>query len=169
MTVTAAWAEFNGASAYATPDVADITNTNWGSADSANLVAASNPITAGTNSYEKKHAVKFTITASETADTFYFGATAGLTGAGDITGNNDTYVFKDVGDKTTLTAPSQTTMTGSSNVPASIAAVPATNIAGGPADATGEGSNFFLHQIQVHALSTAGTSITVGFRYVVTA
>jgi hypothetical protein len=58
MAATVSIAESNGA----TPTVtASITNANMGSTDAVNLVAATYPITAGTNSYEKWH--RFNVTA----------------------------------------------------------------------------------------------------------
>jgi hypothetical protein len=50
MAATFQWAESNGAGEVVTDG---ISNVNFGNADSPNLVPASNPVSAGSNSYEK--------------------------------------------------------------------------------------------------------------------
>ena len=53
MAVTVTWVEFNGTDAASGNGTALADNINFGSADSANVVPASNPIAAGSNSYVK--------------------------------------------------------------------------------------------------------------------
>lgn len=165
MAITPSWDEYNGSATYASPSQAGITNTNWGSADSANLNATSNPITAGLNSYNKQQAVRFSGFAGETVGTLKLWASSGLTGDGDITGNNDVLVYKDSGGTTTST-PGTTAISASSNMPAS---EPGSSNIGGSATSDNTGSNVFLHQIQTNAATTAGTSITLSFKYSVVA
>lgn len=165
MAVTPSWDEYNTSATYASPTTSGITNTNWGSNDSSNLNTTTYPITAGANSFNKQQAVRFTITASETVGDFLLWASSGLSGTGDITANADTLVYKDSGG-TTTSAPSATAISGSSGMPAS---EPGTSNIGGTATSTGEGSNVFLHQVQTNGATTAGTSITLSFKYSVTA
>ncbi|KKL23250.1 hypothetical protein LCGC14_2427290 [marine sediment metagenome] len=53
MAVTITWVEFNGADSDAGNGTALATNLNFGSVDNVNVVTASNPIAAGSNSYVK--------------------------------------------------------------------------------------------------------------------
>ena len=72
------WSESNGA----TPTVTDgVTSLNFGNADSPNIVPASNPITAGTNSYEKWVRGHFYGTYNSVANLkFYMSAGSYVTG-----------------------------------------------------------------------------------------
>lgn len=78
MTATFEFSETNGAGATVTDG---ITNVNFGNADSPNLVPASNPVTAGNNSYEKWIRGHFTGTYNSISNLkFYKSAGAYVTG-----------------------------------------------------------------------------------------
>lgn len=155
MAVVSSWDEYNGGAAYATPSVSGISETHWGSVDSAELDPLAYPINNGENSYEKYHALRFSgFTGPESVDNFrLYGEW--LTGAGELVDrrfedNGDRIYFKDTGGKVTA-GPSTTATVGSSLLPASVPGV--SNIGGGPVTSNGDGTNVFITQVRVAAAS----------------
>jgi len=59
MAVTATWKEYNGAETPGNSAGVTATNINFGNTDAANLIPASYPIAAGSNSYFKQLEVNF--------------------------------------------------------------------------------------------------------------
>lgn len=109
MVATAELDEYNGAGETLT---ANVTNCNFGSNDSPNLVPATYPITAGNNSFEKYWKMDFTGTFT-TIDNLKVWKSAGayVTGEGiDTNARESGYV------NTTYTQPTETTSTKATQV-----------------------------------------------------
>lgn len=78
MAATFQWAESNGAGQTVTDG---ISNLNYGNVDAVNITPASNPITAGNNSFEKWNRGKFSGTYNSVTNLkFYKSAGAYVTG-----------------------------------------------------------------------------------------
>lgn len=89
MAASVSFSETNGAGAVVTDS---ISNINFGSNDSANIVTASYPIIVGNNSYEKYIRAKFGGTFTEISNVkFYKSAGAYVTGEGIDAIANQTY------------------------------------------------------------------------------
>lgn len=89
MAATHAWSESNGAGEVVTDG---ISNINFGSNDSANLVTATYPIVAGEDSYQKYIRCKFTSVVGEITNMkFWKSAGALKTGEAIIGSENVTY------------------------------------------------------------------------------
>jgi hypothetical protein len=164
MAVTASWSEWNSTdSNISTPTVANISNSNWGSTDAANLTPTTYPISAGSASFNKQQAIKFAATGGETVSAPKLFATAGLSGDGQVSGNSDQLIYKDVG-AISFSTPSSTLLTGTSGMPNG---EPGT--ANLTMDSGGTYTNLFLTQLSVASGTTSGSSITLSFKYSVTA
>lgn len=153
MALTVTWAEYNDGSSYASPSKANVTNIHWVSVDEADADPLANPITNGTNSYEKMHAVIFNGFAGESVNNFKLWAEY-LDGAGNLTdkryqANGDKLVFKDLG-KVPQT-PSTTATPAASDVPASQPV--SSNLGGGPVTVNGDGTDIFITQVQIATAS----------------
>jgi hypothetical protein len=166
MAATVSIEESNGAGPSLT---ASITNTNMGSTDAVNLVAATYPITAGTNSYEKWQ--KFNVTAmggSTAIQNLQVWASAGLsancthkTNARTSSyGGAQSYNQASATDRSATYAYTQTMPTaapGAANL----------GIAGtlaGVLSGTGK-SDYLVMQIQTTGSAVAGATVTMNYQY----
>ena len=164
MAVSANWAEWNSTdSNIASPTASPINNSNWGSTDAANLTPTTYPISAGSNSFNKQQAIKFTATAGETVSAPKIWASSGLSGTGTVTGNSDLLNYVDSAGITFQT-PSAAALTGTSGMPNS---EPGT--ANLSMHTSGSYTNLFRTQLVVDSGTTSGASITLSFKYSVTA
>lgn len=166
MAATVSILEANGAGETET---ASITNTNMGSTDAVNLVAATYPITAATNSFEKWQ--KFNVTAmggSSKVKNLKVWASAGL-GTGNTHKTNaressydgaQTYAQPSATDRSatydyTQTMPTSTPSGANLGIGGSLTG-----------ELTGIGkSDYLLMQIQTTGSSVAGTTVTMNYQY----
>lgn len=166
MAATVTIAELNG------PDMTpattgSITNSNMGSTDAVNLVAADYPITAGQNSYEKWQ--KYLVTAmggSSKVKTLKVWTSAVLAAGATMY----TSATVDVGYvcPTPYAAPVATASTAATFTIAN--ATPASGNVGINGDLGGEitdvdESDFVVFQIKTSTDATAGTSVTMNYQY----
>ena len=155
--------ESNGASETVTHN---ISNTNMGSADSANLDAAANPITAGQNSYEKWQ--RFHVTAmggSSEIKNLKVWRTGSLGGSAVHKTNARESSYGGAATYATPTASASTVAT--QTMPTSEPAGANLGIGGsltGSLTAAGY-SDYLVHQIQTDAADTAGSSSTMNYQY----
>lgn len=154
--------EYNGAGATLT---AGITNSNYGSSDTANLTAATYPITAGENAYEKWQKVEVTaMGGSSKVKDLKVWVSGTLSGSDAIKTNARTTSY---GGAATFATPVATTSTVATQAMPS--AAPANNLGIGGSltgELTAAGlSDYFVHQLQVHSATTAGATLTVNYRY----
>ena len=170
MAATVSIAESNGT----TPTVtASITNTNMGSTEAVNLVAADYPITAGTNSFEKWQ--RFDVTnmgGSSKIKNLKVWASAGLsancthkTNAAEIA----TYSGAENFDTSNgpLASDRSATYHYTKTMPTSAPSTSNLGIAGattGELTSTGF-SDYLVMQIQTTASAVAGTSVTMNYQY----
>lgn len=166
MAATVEISETNGTAPGTVTD--GVSNINFGSADSPNLVAANNAIVAGQNSYEKWE--RFHVTAmggSTKIDNLrvYWPGGAFPIGTGTYVKTNTktsgyssaTYATPVTTASTVATVNLATAEPGSANL----------GIAGsltGSFSAAGY-SDYGVFQVQTNAADTAGSSITIRFRY----
>ncbi len=155
--------EYNGSSGTIT---ANITNSNMGSVDAANLVPADYPIAAGTYSFEKWQRITVTdMGGSSKISSFKVWRTGALSGDDTHKTNAAT---NDYTATTTYTQPVNTQSTKATNtMPTS--EPPSANIGIG-GSLTGEltsagSSDFFIHQIYVDENTTTGASTTINIKY----
>lgn len=158
--------EFNGAGSTA---AANITNSNYGSADSANIVTTTNPIFAGSNSYEKYqklYATDFTGlsvlrnvrvyrsgAAPPASDTHVFSAGS----VEDVTYSETAYATP------TEAASSVATDTWVTSDPG-YATIGINGSLLGSITAAGS-SDYFVHQIQVDSTTTSGSVMAMVWVY----
>lgn len=145
-----------------------ITNTNMGSTDAVNLVAATYPITAGNRSYAKYQ--KFHVTnmgGSSKIDNLKVWRTGSLGTGGTHTHHTNARTSSYAGAATYAT-PVATAITGVDQVmPTSEPASQNLGIAGsltGDLTATGS-SDYFIHQIITDSSATAGSTSTMNYQY----
>lgn len=155
--------EYNGAGETKT---ANITNSNMGSVDSANLDPVANPITPGNNSFEKWQKLEVTnLGGSSEIDTLKVWRSGALGGsASHVTnaressyGGAETYAQPTDSDSTVATQAMPTSSPTGANL----------GIGGslsGSLTTTGE-SDYLVHQIQTDAGDTAGSTSTLKFSY----
>lgn len=155
--------EFNGAGET---EASDITNTNMGSNDSANLNAITYPVTPGNNTYEKWQKIEVTSMGGSAAikdlKVWRTGALGGsavhLTNARTTSyGGAETYAQPVATDSTVATQTLPSSEPGSANL----------GIGGslsGQLTTTGS-SDYFVHQIQTDAGDTAGSITTLNYKY----
>lgn len=154
--------EYNGAGETATNN---ITNSNFGSTDTANLTAASYPITAGTSSYEKYQKLEVTaMGGSSKVKDLKIWYTGTLSGSDTLLTNARTTSYG--GAETYATPVNTTSSKATQTMPTS---APATNwgIAGsltGELTTTGT-SDYLVMQLNVHSATTAGATLTLNYRY----
>jgi hypothetical protein len=164
MTATVVIAERNGAPAGSETD--GITNTNMGSVDAVNLVAADNPIVAGTNSFEKYQ--RFHVSAmggSSKIKTLKVWASAALAAEATHLTSATTTSYGGARSYATPTATASTAAT----LTMPIATPAAANLGIGGA-LTGEltdvgYSDYLIMQIQLTGAATAGTTVTMNYQY----
>jgi hypothetical protein len=154
--------EYNGAGATLT---AGITNSNYGSSDTANLTAATYPITAGENSFEKYQKIEVTaMGGSSKVKDLKVWVSGTLSGTDSIKTNARTTSY---GGAATYATPTATTSTKATQTMPSSA--PANNLGIGGSltgELTAAGlSDYFVHQLQVNSGTTAGATLTVNYRY----
>lgn len=156
--------EYNGTTAGTL--TAGITNSNFGSSDTANLMAASFPITAGTYSFEKYQKAEVTaMGGSSKVKDFKVWYTGTLSGSDTLKTNARTTSY---GGAATAATPVNTVSTpASQTMPTSAPATANLGIAGsltGELTAVGL-SDFLIMQLFVHAATTAGATLTINYRY----
>jgi hypothetical protein len=163
MAATVVINEYNGAGETET---ANITNSNMGSTDAANLVAASYPIVAGENSYEKWQKIDVTAMGGSSAiDNLKVWRTGALGGSAthDTNARESTY-----GGAESYVTPVATTSTiATQTMPTSEPTGANLGIGGslsGSLTATGS-SDYLVHQIQTDSGDTAGSTSTMNYQY----
>ena len=155
--------EYNGAGETATNN---ITNSNFGSTDAANLTAASYPITAGTSSYEKYQKLEVTaMGGSSKVKDIKVWYTGTLSGSDSLLTNARTTSY---GGAATYATPVNTTSSkATQSMPSSAPGTANLGISGslaGELTATGT-SDYLVMQLNVHSATTAGATLTLNYRY----
>lgn len=144
----------------------NITNTNMGSADSANLDPVANPITPGNRSYAKYQQLEVTaMGGSSKIDNLKVWRTGALGGAATHVTNARTASY---GGAASYATPVTTAITGVDQaMPTSEPGSANLGIAGslsGSLTATGS-SDYLIHQIVTNAADTAGSTSTMNYQY----
>ena len=143
-----------------------ISNSNWGSNDSVNLVAATYPIIPGQNSYEKWQ--KFHVTAmggSTKINNLRVWRTTALGGSAVHKTNARTSSYG--GAEVFATPTNSTSSVATQTMPTSEPASANLGIGGsltGSLTATGS-SDYLVHQIQTNAADTVGATTTMHYEY----
>lgn len=143
---------------------ANITNSNFGSTDAVNLVAATYPITAGTNSYEKYQKIEVTnMGGSSKVKDLKVWYTGTLSGSDTLKTNARTTSYAGAA---TFATPVATASSYTQTMPT---AAPANNLGIGGAltgELTAAGlSDYLVMQLGVNAATTAGATLTMNYRY----
>jgi hypothetical protein len=163
MAATVTIAEFNTAGETET---ASITNTNMGSTDAVNLVAATYPIVPGENSYEKWQKIKVTnLGGSTSVGNFKVWRTGALGGSAAHVTNARTTSY---GGAETFATPIATASTiADQTMPSSEPATSNLGVGGTLAAVLTDtgASDYLVHQIQTDAGDTAGSSTTMNYQY----
>ena len=155
--------EANGA---AETETANITNSNMGSIDAANLDAAANPVVPGDNTYEKYQKISVTALGGSTQiDNLKVWRTGALGGAAThLTNARET----SYGGADSYVQPVATTSTqADQTMPTSEPATANLGIGGsltGAITAVGE-SDYLIHQIQTNVADIAGSTSTMNYQY----
>lgn len=144
----------------------NITNANMGSVDSANLTAATYPITPGDRSYAKYQRVHVTaMGGSSKVNNLQVWRTGALGGAATHVTNARTSSY---GGAITYATPVATAITGvDQTMPTSDPGAANLGIGGsltGELTATGY-SDYLVHQIVTNAADTAGATATMNWQY----
>lgn len=155
--------EYNGAGETET---ANITNTNMGSTDAANLNAVTYPVSPGDNTYEKWQKIDVTnLGGSSKIDNLKIWRTGALGGSAVHKTNART---TDYGGAETFAQPVDTDSTvATQDMPTSEPATANLGIGGslsGSLTAVGS-SDYLVHQIQTDAGDVAGSSTTMNYQY----
>lgn len=142
-----------------------ITNTNMGSVDTANLDPVANPIQPGNNSFEKWQAFHVTSMGGSSevknlkvwADSSPSGSDSHVTNATESSYSESTYAEPTDSDSTEATNTMPTSEPSGANL----------GIGGSLSGAlTSSGtSDYLVHQLQVDAGTTSGTSFNVNYQY----
>jgi hypothetical protein len=155
--------ESNGAGETVTNN---ITNTNMGSVDSANLDADANPVAAGNNTYEKWQRFDVTAMGGSTAiDNLKVWRTGALGGSAvhETNARESSY-----GGAETYATPVATTSTvATETMPTSEPSGANLGIGGslsGQITSAGA-SDYLVHQIQTNGADTAGSTSTMNYQY----
>ncbi len=154
--------EYNG---VGETETADISNSNYGSNDSANLNTATYPISAGENSFEKWQKLEVTAMGGSTSiNSIKVWRTGSLSGSDALVTNARTSSY---GGAETYTTPTASTSTVADQTMPS--AAPTTNLGIGGSLAgslTDVGfSDYLVTQLQVDPGTSAGASLTINWRY----
>lgn len=163
MAATVVISEYNGAGETKT---ANITNTNMGSADSANLDATANPVVAGENTYEKWQKVEVTAMGGSSAiDNLKIWRTGALGGSATHVTNARTSTYG--GPETYATPTASSSSVATQTMPTSEPGTANLGIGGSlSGQLTGTGSSDYLvHQIQTNGADTAGSTSTMNYQY----
>ena len=146
-------------------ETASIANSNMGSTDDSDLVAATYPITANENSYEKWQRFKVTALGGSTAvKTLKVWRTTALSGSDvHLTNCNESAVS----DEAFATPVASTSTVATETMPTTEPTGANLGISG---SLTGEitttiSSDYIVHQLQVDTGTTAGASCTMNFQY----
>jgi len=171
MSATVTIAEKNGAGGTQTDS---ITNTNMGSTDAVNLVAASFPITAGANSYEKIQHFRVSAAggSSQIKQPKVWASAVLASGATLYTNANVTPAnYKNVG---TYWQPVTTASTAATyNMPTATPATANLGIGGVLLDSAyidlagtlPASTDYLVTQIKTSSNATAGTTVTMNYQY----
>ena len=159
--------EYNTADETATNG---ITNSNYGSADEANLTPADNPISPDENSFEKWQKLEVTdMDGASKVDELKVWRSTGTPSGSDAQVTNARE--SDYGGAETYAAPTADTSTvATQTMPSSEPTDANLGIGGsltGELTTTGE-SDFHVHQLQVDAETTAGASMQITYQARVT-
>lgn len=155
--------EFNGAGETATHD---ISNTNMGSVDSAELDPVANPVIPGENTFEKWQKIHVTaMGGSSLIDNLKVWRTGSLGGSAihltnareSSYGGAETYATPTDSDSTVATETMPTSEPTGANLGIS-------GNLGGELNSTGS-SDYLVHQIQTDAGDTAGSESTMNYQY----
>lgn len=149
--------EYNGTTAGT--KTANITNSNMGSIDAANLDPVANPITPGNNSFEKYQKIEVTAMGGSSAiKNFQVWRTGALGGAA---------VHKFASTVTAATPVATASSVATGTMPTAAPGTANVGIGGslsGQLTATGL-SDFIVHQIQTNAADVAGSTSTMNYQY----
>jgi hypothetical protein len=164
MSATVEVDEFNGASAGTVTH--NPANSNMGSTDAAALDPNANPLTPGTNSFEKYQKIHVTaMGGSSLIQNLKVWRTGALGGAATHLTNARTASYG--GAATAATPTASTSSVATQTMPTSTPASANLGIGGalaGSLSATGS-SDFLVHQIQSNAADTAGSTSTMNYQY----
>lgn len=156
--------ETNGAGPTGS-ESANISNTNMGSVDAANLVAADYPVTAGTNSYEKYQRFHLTnLGTSNRIQNLKVWRTTALSGSDAHKTNAREASYA---QKTYATPVATTSTQATQTMPTSVPTGANLGIGGslsGNLSAPGY-SDYLVHQLQVDSSTTAGATCTLNYQY----
>lgn len=155
--------ESNGAGETQTTN---ITNSNMGAVDTANLDPVANPVTPGNNTYEKWQRMHVTnMGGSSSIQNLKIWRTGALGGAAVHKTNARTTSY---GGAATYATPIATASSiGSQTMPTSVPASANLGIGGalaGALTATGY-SDYLVHQIQTNVADVAGSTSTINYQY----
>lgn len=144
---------------------ANITNTNMGSVDSANLDPVAQPVDPGDNTFEKYQTFEITnMGGSSLIDTLRVWRDGALSGSAEHKTNAKTTEYSAATFATPTDAESSVAL---EEMPDSSPATPNLGIGGdleGGFEAVGE-SDLLVHQIQTDETDTAGSTTTLKFSY----
>lgn len=165
MPATVTLSESNGAGETVTND---ITNSNMGSADAANLNTTDNPITPDTRSFAKYQRLRVSnMGGSSKIDTIKVWRTGALTGSDTHVTNARTTSY---GGAATYAEPVNTAITGADQ--AMPTSEPGSANLGIGGSLTGEitvasptFTDYLIHQLVVHSATTAGAATTLNVKY----
>lgn len=148
----------------------NITNSNYGSVDSVNLVAATNPITAGQNSFEKWQRWHVTAMGGSVSirNLKFFSTAPSANTSHHFNGHTSEATYDSANHKQTVYAAPATTSTRTPE--AVVTSAPGTANMGIAGDLTGEltatgFSDYLLSQIRTTGSAVAGTTLTNTYRY----
>lgn len=163
MAATVQISESNGSGETVHDNVA---NLNMGSTDAYELVAATYPITAGNNAYEKYIRVKLSnLSGSDHIQNIKVWRTGSLSGSDVLLTNAATSGYtEDSYAQPVATDSSVATVALPSSEPAS-ANLGIDGSLSGNLNANGEYSDYLVLQLQVDSGTTAGASCTINFKY----
>lgn len=144
----------------------NITDTDMGSTDAADLDPVANPVVAGDNTYEKWQKIHVTAMGGSSAiDNLQIWRTGALGGSAVHVTNARTSTY---GGAETYATPLVTNSTlATQTMPSSDPAAANLGIAGsltGQLTATGS-SDYLIHQIQTNGADTAGSTSTMNYQY----
>lgn len=145
---------------------ANITNSNMGSTDAVNLVAADNPVVPGENSYEKYQKVEVTaMGGSSKIDNLKIWRVTALGGSAVHKTNARTATYG--GAETFATPVATSSSKATQAMPTTEPASANLGIGGALAGslAAAGSSDYLVHQIQTDAGDVAGASCTMHYQY----
>ena len=142
------WSESNGGTAGSPGSTTDgISNSNYGSADSANIVTTTNPIAPNSYSYAKQHRIKFTVDAGETIDNFRFWKQSGTLSGSDAIQYDAPLTYQTPTNASIAGTTIPTSLPGAENIGLAALVAPSATY-----------TEYFRHQLFVHSATTAGAS-----------